>query len=549
MMNLKQTGLLAAAAASLLAGCATPPDRMSVDWEQEVPAAWSSPVVVLDSAQAGWLSDFQDPVLEALVAEAISANPNLQASVARLDSALAEAKRAGASLTPQLDLVGSGSRSKTISRAGSFGPGGLDDFDNFLVNRSSQLGISLDVTWELDIWGRVRKGQEATLAESQAAAADLQLARLSLAGQVAKAWFAAQERFLQYQLSLETFESFTRTAEIVQDRFDRGLGSATDVHLAKSSASSAKASLEENRLAFNRSVRSLEILLGRYPANELEISDDMRAVPPPVPAGLPSDLIARRPDLRAAERRLAASDRRVAQARAAFLPRVALTASGGTSSDALRDLVDPKHLVWNFLINLTQPLLDGGSRSADLARNKAAVMEAAAQYQSTALTAFREVEDALDAEGLLETREAALAESAEQARFAYERAESEYRQGLTNIITVLDAQRRSLDARRTYLTVRRLRLDNRIDLHLALGGDFREMERDRLGRTSRRPAGKPSPTEPQEDKRTFYQTKNISENPTLRRDAEVNDRDRPSREASSRQAAHTPYSYQAKIST
>ncbi|MEM6884096.1 MAG: efflux transporter outer membrane subunit [Verrucomicrobiota bacterium] len=457
----------------LLTSCAGPPKRVTPEWTTALPGNWSSPVVVLEQAHSGWLTTFNDPQLEALVAEAILNNPDIKASAARIDQALAEARKAGVALMPQIDASANGSRNQTINRAGSFGGGGFDDFDNFFVTRNNSLGISLDLTWELDVWGRVKKGQSAAIADSQAATYEFQSARLSLASQVAKAWFSAQEQYLQHQLALETFESFTRTAEITQSRFERGLQSATDVHLSKSSAASARASLDNTKLTYHQAVRSLEILLGRYPSQELEISTDLNAVPPPVPAGVPSDLILRRPDLLAAERRLAASDKRVSQARAAFLPRFALTASGGTSSDALRDLVDPKHFVWNFLVNLTQPLIDGGSRRADLDRNKAAVLEAAENYRGTALTAFKEVEDALDAEGLLESREAALLDAAEQGRMAYERAESEYRQGLTGIITVLDAQRRYLDSRRSYLTVKRIRLDNRINLHLALGGDFK----------------------------------------------------------------------------
>lgn len=457
---------------TLLVSCAGPPERISPEWAATLPANWSSPVVVLEQARSGWLTTFNDPQLNALVAEAIVKNPDLQASAARIDQALAEARQAGVSLIPQVDATASGSRNQNINRAGAFGGGGFDDFDNFIVNRNNSLGVSLDLTWELDVWGRVKKGQSAAIADSQAATYEFQSARLSLASQVAKAWFSAQEQYLQHQLALETFESFTRTAEITQSRFERGLQSATDVHLSQSSAAAARASLDSTKLEYHQAVRSLEILLGRYPSQELEVTEDLNAVPPPVPAGVPSDLILRRPDLLAAERRLAASDQRVSQARAAFLPRFALTASGGTSSDALRDLADPKHFVWNFLVNLTQPLIDGGSRRADLARNKAAVIEAAENYRGTALTAFKEVEDALDAEGLLESQEAALLDAAEQGRMAYERAESEYSQGLTGIITVLDAQRSYLDSRRNYLTVKRIRLDNRINLHLALGGDF-----------------------------------------------------------------------------
>jgi NodT family efflux transporter outer membrane factor (OMF) lipoprotein len=387
-----------------------------------------------------------------------------------LESALANAKSAGAPLYPQVDAGMSASKAQTLTRSAS----GMDDFDGFSRNHSTSLGLSLDVAWEADVWGRLSSLKSAALADVESARADLRSAKLSLAGQVAKSWFALNESALQLGLTEETVRSYLQTAQLVRERFERGLAPAGDVHLARSQKAGAEARLEQAKLVFENALRGLEILLGRYPSAELNVSRELTKLENPIPAGLPSELLERRPDLVSAERKVASAASRLKSAQAARLPRLSLTASGGTTSDALRDLIDPKYSIWNFLINLVQPIIDGGKLAADQEYAMAQTKSALAAYGKAALTAFREVENALSAEILLKSQEQALQIALEEARLAYERIRNQYRSGLTDYLNVLESQRNFFDARAKALGIQRERLENRVNLFLALGGNFKK---------------------------------------------------------------------------
>jgi outer membrane protein TolC len=199
---------------------------------------------------------------------------------------------------------------------------------------------------------------------------------------------------------------------------------------------------------------------------------DLPAPPPAVPAGLPSEVLRRRPDVLAAERRLAAQDRRVAAETADLYPRISLTASAGTATDELRDVVDGNFFVWSLLANITQPIFHGGRLRAEVELARARSRELLAAYSQAALRAFTEVESALSVESLLEARERHLREAAISAAAASGLSLDRYQQGIGDLVTVLEAQRRSLGADAALLEVRRLRLATRVNLHLALGGGF-----------------------------------------------------------------------------
>ena len=203
---------------------------------------------------------------------------------------------------------------------------------------------------------------------------------------------------------------------------------------------------------------------------------DLPAVPGAVPAGLPADLVARRPDLVAAERQLASSEARLSVARRQLLPNISLTAATGTSTDGLRSLLDGNLGVWSFVTNLVAPLWQGGQLRAQISRAEAQTAEVLATYANTALTAFAEVETALAAEGFYADRIGHLMTSVEQARAAERLAEERYRAGLDLYITVLDSQRSAVQAESELISARRVRLENRVDLYLALGGGFDQLE-------------------------------------------------------------------------
>ena len=397
---------------------------------------------------------------------ALEHNYDLKAAGARLAQAQAQARVAGAPLWPQLSATGTGSRRKQ-NFVGFPIPG-----QEGQVLTSTSFGVNLNASWEVDLWGRLRAGAQAALADAAAAAADFHAARLSLAAQTARAYFAAVEAGRQVELARATVANYRLSAEQIEDRYRRGLRSSLDVRLGRSSLAAAEATLAQRRQQRDAVLRQLELLLGRYPSARIEVGDELPAIGGPVPAGLPADLVGRRPDLVAAERRLAAADRRLAQSQRALLPSISLTGSAGRSSSALSDLLNGDFSVWNLVGNIAQPLLQGGRLRAGVDQAAAAAEQALYNYAQSALRAYGEVEAALHAEGFLADQERALATAAEEAVAARALAEERYARGLAGLIALLESQRRAFDAESRLLAVRRQRLDTRIDLHLALGGGF-----------------------------------------------------------------------------
>jgi NodT family efflux transporter outer membrane factor (OMF) lipoprotein len=295
---------------------------------------------------------------------------------------------------------------------------------------------------------------------------------VSLAGQTVKAWFAVAEAEQQLQLAEATVDSFGTSTEQVRARFEQGLRPSLDVRLALSSLANAQALQAQRRQQLDAAVRQIEVLLGRYASGDLVGPSVLPDTPRAIPGGLPAELVSRRPDLVAAERRVAATGQRLQVARAELYPRISLTGATGTATGALADLVNGDFSVWSLVANLVQPLFQGGRLRAGIDRAEARAAEELALYANTALVAFSEVETALAAEQLLADREGFLETSAEQSRAAEDIADDRYRAGLGDYIAVLESQRLALQAEGDLISARRLRLENRVDLYLALGGGF-----------------------------------------------------------------------------
>ncbi len=461
-------GYIMALSISLLSCSAAPPKIAHPEIGIDIPEQWTNSPTSSQNKDGNWLKDFNDPQLEEIVSEAIEKNHDLKAAAARLDTITSTARIVGADLLPRVGLGFNGSRQRQ-NFVGLPIPGFEDDV---LSTQYNLFGVSLDTTWELDVWGRIRAKTSAAYADFEAAQADFEAARLSLAGQTAKAWFAVTEAKQQAELAKKTLATYQVTANQIQNRFNSGLRPSLDLRLALSNVSTAEALYQERQEQYERMVRDLEVLVGRYPDGITVGADTLPNIPAATPTKLPAEVISRRPDLAAAERQLAAADARIIQARAALYPSISLTTSNGTISDQLRDLVDGDFYVWSIGGNLLQPIFEGGRLLAEVNRTEAVAREALAHYTGVALQAFSEVESAFVAEALLEKREEALENAAKQAIAAHKLAQDRYRAGLENFTTVLDAQQRELNAKSQRITVRRIRLDVRINLHLALGGDF-----------------------------------------------------------------------------
>jgi len=454
--------------ATLVSGCASAPKLQHPSPGADVPARWTAAASDGGPVGSGWWADFSDTRLDALIDEALSRNFELKTVTGRMRAARAQARIVGAPLLPQVSL----DFNRTRTRRNFIGfpiPGGDG---GVLKTTTTNYGVSTNINWEIDLWGRLSDDKAAALADLQGSQADLYGARASVAGQTAKAWFAAIEAHRQLALARATRDNFQVVNERIENRYARGLRPSLDLRLSRSNVATAEAVVLQRMQQHDSAVRQLEILLGRYPSAELTVADDLPPVPEAVPAGLPADLIARRPDLMLAERRIAAAGARIGAAKKARYPAIRLTGSGGTSTASLTDLLDGDFIVWSLASSLLQPLFQGGRLRAGVDLAEANHEQVLANFAGQALRAYGEVESALVADSLLRQREAALLEASTQAAAARELAESRYHGGLSDVITMLDSQRRAFEAEGQYLAVRRQRLDARVDLYLALGGGF-----------------------------------------------------------------------------
>ena len=451
--------ILVAALAAAVTGCAINPPPTTGELQKEalphtaVPAAWKGGSVAAPVADR-WLASFDDPALSALVAEALAYNADLQVAAARVEQAAAYVKVANASLLPSVGVFAAGGGK-------SGGGGGLD-------------GVFLNASLELDVWGRLRYGRAAAEAQSAAAAADYAYARQSLAATVAKAWFTAIEAGLQRSIAQDVLRSSESLLHLAQERLRVGNGTEQAVAEARVSVGNYRDTLQQVELAREQALRALELLLGRYPAAEIAVAERLSPMPPPVPVGMPSQLLERRPDVIAAERRVAAAFDRVGEARAAQLPRISLTAGGSSVSSDLLQLKDTSNPIWSVGANLIAPLYQGGALRAQVEIRSAEQKQAVADYARAGQRAFGEVESALAAENTLRERDAILEATIRDSERALELARIQYRVGSVDLRAVEQNQLALYPARTSRLRVQTERLAQRVNLYLALGGGFDE---------------------------------------------------------------------------
>jgi len=443
----------------LLSGCSLFKGRSEPVVLTKTPESWSTreaksrPITF-------WLDEFKQPRLLALIEEAFEKNPNLLSQAAAVQLAQVQARLAGADRWPELSAGLGSSRSK---RSGSSG------FSLSSVY-STSYDFSLDLSWEVDLWGRLGNGLQAALYEEEAAQADFEAARLSLAANIIKTVFDGIEAREQLKLSRETVENFKNSLQIVENGYGYGLYRALDVRLSRSNLLRAVSQLQSYRIAADQTVRSLEVLLGRYPGAKLKLPDLLPTLNHSVSAGIPVNLLQRRPDIIAAQGRFKALDQRYIEAKKSYLPSIRLAGSGGVSSRELNDFISADQLIWNFTSGLVQPLFQGGR--LDAFRDEAAILwqQSEYDYRQTVLFAFQEVETLLSAEKILKEQEAALTKTAYEAHEAELLASEDYVSGLTDINTLLQTQREAFDAESGLLVIRKSRLQNRVNLYLALGG-------------------------------------------------------------------------------
>ena len=426
----------------------------------DAPDQWSSrPEIAAASAghagetpiyPDGWIRAFVDDALELTVQEAFANNRNLQSVLAQLRAARAAMRVSRADLFPRVDLSASAT-----------------DGENVAAVYNGALAAS----WEADIWGRNLSLARAGSADARAAEADFAAARQALAAAVTQAWYDRCAAALTFDLANRDLDRRRDTLRITNARFRAGLASRLDVRLAQVALSNSEDRLEAAIRASANSARALEVLTGRYPAGEAQGASDLIS-PAALPAvTAPVAVLAGRPDLIAAEARVAAAGLRATDARHAMFPQLNLRFDAMTTSGRFGDIFDPSTYINAITGGLLQPLFRGGALLAEADRQGEQARSALLDYAQATLTAFREVEDRLDAEATLARQVDATAIAAEEARAAVTLTRSRYINGRSTIFDLINSQTTAIAAEIRAIEARRARIENRINLHLALGNE------------------------------------------------------------------------------
>ncbi|HWA24333.1 MAG TPA: efflux transporter outer membrane subunit [Lacunisphaera sp.] len=447
------------------------------------PVAWKQAAPAGTLPRGDWWKLFDDATLDQLEERALGANQNLQAAAARVEQARAVAGIARGSYLPSVAFNPSLNRARTSETT-----------DNrFPVAETTTFRASLDASWELDLFGRVRRLNESARADAAASAAEFEHVRLALTAEVAANYFTL--RAVDRELALVNDGVGLRRKALDLTSSRRSNGAATDFDLARAEAELAATEAEAAALANRRAAvqNALAVLVGEdAPSFKIAIdaggpaslragigaSARTEAGPPAIPAGLPSELLERRPDIAAAESALASANARIGVAKAAFFPAISLTGSFGYASGDIDRLTNADSKLWSIGPSLYLPIFQGGRNRANLARSRAAWEESVALFRGRLLVAFREVQDALTATQLLADQAAAQERAVVAARRAGDLARTRYEAGYVNYFEVLDAQRTVLGAERAATQLTAQRLVNSVSLIKALGGGWHAEDRD-----------------------------------------------------------------------
>ncbi len=468
-MNSIVRTLALVAGVALLAGCGIAPsyERPALDIQEKGYVAVSSvvPVEGLPGARQEWWLDFGSPELDALVSEALTSAPDLEAAAARVLEARAQFGGQHWNQLPSANLAGSYNESKR----------NLSGFGIPATITSTLWDVSVQASWELDVWGRLSNTRRSAWAAMMAGEANQRAVVQGLIADVVRSWLEVKQLVELRELGRSTLSTYKKSERMVADRYTAGVRPSSEVHLSRQNVASARAVLAQTEQTLADARRRLELLLGRYPAGKIAVGEtSLTDLPdlPQVPLGLPSDLLERRPDVIAAEMNLLGSYARVGAARADLFPRLTLSGSSGWSSSESGELFKSTTSVWSLVGNLAMPLLNRGARKAQVGVADAQREQVRVAYVKTVLGAFRDVESALDADHYQNERLEALRSSVVHAERSTEVIDERYRQGLDSYLQVLDSQRRLLQAKSDRLRTEWARRAARVNLIQALGGDW-----------------------------------------------------------------------------
>lgn len=456
--GLRIAAALAALAATVLTACATGPDyrRPAVELPAgfKESAGWKLAEPRAEADRGPWWGAFGDPVLDGLMAQADAGNQGLRAAEAQVRAAEATLRVAQAAGYPSV----SGNAAAARSAQGRI--------------ERSQFSLGAAASWEIDLWGRVRRSVEAGEASAQASADDLAAARLSVQAAVAQNYFQLRAADLQKKLLEETVAGYERSLQLVGNQYAAGLVARGDVILAQAQLKSAQAQVIDTGIQRAQYEHAIAILAGKAPADFAVAAAEAPLKLPAIGPGMPSALLERRPDVAAAERRMAAANAQIGVSQAALFPALTLSASAGVQSSTLGELFSLPNRVWSLGPALAGSLFDAGLRRAQTRQAMAAYDVTEANYRQIVLTALQDVEDNLAALRLLESEAAVQDEAVAAARQSVQIALNQYRAGTASYLVVVTAQNTLLANERTALDIRRRRLLAAVGLVRSLGGGW-----------------------------------------------------------------------------
>ena len=458
--------LLALTVTVFFARCAVGPDyaRPTSTLPEQHKEATTATAQAVAPVNAEWWTLFNDATLNQLVQQTLAANQDLQAAIARLEASEAAAREAGAELYPAIGLAANGSRNRISGETFSGQNTGSATYNN----RRAALSLS----YEVDLWGRIRRSNEAARAEALASRFGRDSIQLALIGQLVNEYLILRSNEAQLEVTRQTLESRQESLKIVQARLDAGSASGLELAQAESQLNAAQGQWSQFKRLRALSENQIGLLSGQPGLKLASTSLDQLPLPPTPPTGLPSSLLEARPDVRQAEEKLIAANARIGVAKAAYFPTIGLTGLYGSESAALSNLFTGSAGIWTAAIGLTMPIFDAGRTGARVDQATAAQAENIANYRKTLQTAFREVSDAIVNLHEFANEEAAFAAQVDASKRAFNLAQKRYDSGYSGYSDLLDTQRTLNTAQLLYLASRKNRLGASVDLFKALGGGW-----------------------------------------------------------------------------
>jgi NodT family efflux transporter outer membrane factor (OMF) lipoprotein len=420
-----------------------------------------------DSIPKGsWWTIFNDAQLDVLEEKARNANQTLKAAFARLEQARADTRIARADLFPQLSAKSSATRGRVSSNAPTYVAGSPTEGDDF--------DVEADLSYEIDLWGRVRNEVAAARATQQASAADLASINLSIQAELATDYFGLRSYDTRQGLLDGTVADYRASLELTETLFAGGAAALSDVVQAKAQLFDAQTQAADTHLQRAQLEHAIAVLIGENPsAFEMPVNPlAQTAEPPPIDTGMPSSLLERRPDVAEAERRVAAANSQIGEARAAYFPQFMLTGSAGYNSVRSNAWIAAPSLFWSIGPQVTLPIFEGGRLLAQTAKAKAVYSEQVATYRNTVLTAYQDVEDNLAALRQLEEESQTEAQAVDAATTALQQSQERYNAGIVTFLEVATTETTALQARLSAINIRTRRLDAAVMLVKALGGGW-----------------------------------------------------------------------------